>query len=354
MRNIVYVLTLAIATIVLALVPDVAIAQVNVLLAGLRTDKTVVVLEGGQERATQPTGSSPTVAVDATKNYVVYEGDCSYVVVEEGSSEQRRCDDETDSNVRQPGDDCRRCRRLAGYITRGAFRLAVSAPSSQQSGLNPSVFGYVGFSSTSVSNADEAEGVIETRFRNANYNPNTVINVDTSGRGVAFGGGVDLGFGGSPVGIRVAVNHTPNQTVPTQEVSGERTLNGLRFNQEGETSLRSTGLSVGLRYAFGRLAVAAGPQWNWWTAEHHQTARLQVLCPNACVTANTDDTRTTTSGTSPGFQASVEAAIFREALSIYASYSRATYDDAYTPTDPLAYPTNWSHYAVIIGTMVRF
>jgi hypothetical protein len=97
--------------------------QTKVVLLALEINKPVSVIEGGVQTAFGVTDDSGAlgVALDINKNYVIYKKDCSsYVLVVEGSEDDKKCRDENNQPA-QSKDGCGRC-VPAGYITGGRFR----------------------------------------------------------------------------------------------------------------------------------------------------------------------------------------------------------------------------------------
>jgi hypothetical protein len=332
----------------------------EVLLTGLLGDKKVVFIQSGVETPAGTTAANGTipVRVDPTATYVLYEGECTYYYVREGSTDDHRCPSDQQNAAPGASDDCRRCRRVAGLIVRGRWQPSAAGLTERQDTPGGGRFrvGVYAFGSakvTVVTNADAAAPVVDSRFDASNYNANRTIDIDNSAQGPGFGGGVDFVWGGI-FGARVAGAWERERNAPTQTILGERDLAGLRFNQEGQSMMRSTMMFVGptVRLPAG-VVLTGGPTFSWWQTNLRQTAALQAGCPSACRTVRTDDVSEESSGSDVGFHAGVEYYPGDGWLGLSALFSQVRYRNVYGPDRPLAWPTDWTDRNMFFGVTVR-
>jgi hypothetical protein len=339
----------------------------EVLLTGLLGEKRVVSIQSGVETpvgATAPDGTIP-VRVDPTVNYVLYEGECMYYYVREGSTDDTRCRSD-DPNATASGtstsagaDTCRRCRREVGLIVKGKWLPDPAQRTEQQVApegggrFRVGVYAFGSAKVTVITNANAARPVVQSRFDASNYNPDRTIDIDNSAQGPGFGGGVDVVWGGI-VGARIGGAWESERNAPEQRILGERDLAGLRFNQEGESMMRSTMLFVGptVRLPAG-VVLTGGPTFSWWRTDLRQTGMLQAGCPNACRAVRSDDVSEESSGSDVGFHAGVEYYPGDGWLGLSALFSQVRYRNVYGPDRPLAWPTDWTDRNMFFGVTVR-
>jgi hypothetical protein len=278
-----------------------------------------------------------------------------------------------DPNVLPPPeeDDCNR-RRLGAFIFRRGARIVVdvargtvvdtsSATTDAREGGSPdprsrvSVFGFGSGSWGAFNVGTPTRATIDTRFNATTppYNPVRQIDVNERGSGVSFGGGVNVGLG-AWLGLRAGVLREGERDTPTQDVQGERSFQGLRFQQQGNSEVRSTTFFVGPTLNLpGGVVLTGGPAWTNWNIQLTQTAQLQALCPNPCLTVRTDNLTETSKGTDLGVFVGGEYYPGDKWIGLYAMYLRTTYQDAYAPDRPLGYPRNWTDSNAIVGAVIR-
>ena len=255
--------------------------QLAVLLTGLDSAKPVVLLVGGVERPLGDVGPSGDVtialdpnldtALDPNKNYAVYRTSCNrYVIVVQGSDDERRC--RRDNENAKADESCGRCVPV-GVILKGRYTTVTSAAASAgaavaSGGFSLGAFGFASSKQTMIINADTGVPIIDGRFNAANYDQPRDIQIDEKGSGLGWGGGVNLAWGGVPIGMRVGFTHEQERSSPTETVRGRRALNGLMFEQFGDARLGSTTLFVGPTIHIpGGIVVTGGPAVSWWQVD---------------------------------------------------------------------------------------
>jgi hypothetical protein len=335
----------------------------DVLLKGLSTNKSVVIVVSGTEHPVGTVGTNGEIsipldaalsaAIDPNKNYaVVFREGCNrYEIVVETEKDRRCRDEERDES----GKPCGRC-VAAGWIRNGKFEPAgpATAAAAAPRGFSIGGFAFASSKQTFITNAEEtALPTINDRFVDAGYDRYNVL-VDEKGSGFGWGGGVNMAWGNVPVGVRVGFTHEDERSSPTQDVNGERDAAGLRFQQSGDSRLSSTTLFLGPTVHLpAGIVVTGGPAVSWWQTDLSQTGSLRALCPNPCMLVRTDDVRTAVDGTDVGFHLGAEFYPRGKWFGFYASFMRVTLDDVYDPTDALALPANWTDVNVFVGVSLR-
>jgi hypothetical protein len=347
-----------IGTIAIMLVLGISGFGQNIPPGALAANKPVFM--AGKQVATTGAAGDLSLAVDASKNYVVLHQECSrYEIVADGSEEQKRCEREQQDAARTK-DGCRRC-EIAGWLIGGKWKpanasTAASAPAGA-SGFGSgefriSFFGQAGGSYGGPGIGDETVGTIDGRFDAANYNQSQV-DVKDKGGAANFAGGANLHWG-SPVGARVGLAFDTTRKVPTQTVNGQRDLGGLQFEQQGTASSWAVSLLAGPTIRIpGGVLVTGGPSFTWWNVDTTQTGQLRAGCPNPCQLVRTDNTSQTSDGSDIGYFLGAEYYPKDSLIGLYFAFRSTTYEDAYIPTDPLGYPPNWNVDAWSVGVTFR-
>ena len=322
---------------------------------GLSSEKPVFM--GGKQVATTGAKGDLLLALDSSKSFVVLHQDCSrYEIVQVPSTEEKEC--ERDSSRNQNG--CRRC-EVAGYIAFGKWQPVTPSATLSSTGADGDRrfrVGAYGFGSgkfTSITNADDATGVIQGRANATNppYNPGGRIDVDKKGSGGGWGGGVNLQWGWR-LGGRFGVAVENERNSPSQVVDITRDAGGLNFQQQGSSLLRSVAFHVGPTYQIpGGIVISGGPSWTKWSVDLTQTGSLRAFCPNPCQVVRTDNVSEEAEGTDVGYQLGIEYYPRDSWLGAYVLFAQTTYHDVYDPTRALAWPTDWRDRNLFEGAVIR-
>lgn len=267
---------------------------------------------------------------------------------------------------------CRR-RRLGGFILRrgGAILIDVARGTVADATRGPSpgppvlgqglgiglgfgLFGtatgaFGGFDLSGATNSEISRRFTSTSVPYDRYN----VDVNDGTSGAAFGGGVNLAFGGSRLGAVIGVLRENERNVPEQSVNGNRTFGGLQFQQLGTSIVQAWTLYVGptVRLPLG-VVVSGGPSFTFWDVELTQTAQLQAGCPAPCATVRTDNLTERSSGSDVGVQVAADYYPRGSWIGMHVMYLLTTYRDAYDPTRPLGYPRDWRDSNFFIGAIV--
>jgi hypothetical protein len=180
------------------------------------------------------------------------------------------------------------------------------------------------------------------------------VDVDDSGLGLAFGGGVNLPLGGSNVGLRIGFIRENERDVPELFTEGERAVGGLRFQQQGvadgDTWTFHLGPTLALRRGF---IVSGGLAFTVWDLVLTQTGQLEAGCPTICRVVITDNNTDRSSGSDFGIQVGADYYPGDGWLGMQLLYRVTTFRDAYDPSRPLGYRPDWRDSNVSIGGVVR-
>jgi hypothetical protein len=281
--------------------------------------------------------------------------------------------DDDDPNTPAPAapSNCRRRRLAAVVIIRRGSTIAIDVgrgtvtdTSSVTSSSNASpggrgagigVYGAVSGALAGFNLGADTRTRINGRFTSTSipydqYN----VNVDDSAVGFAFGGGVNIAVGAPNFGIRVGVVRENELEVPEQTVAGERNAGGLRFQQQGSALVRSWTLHAGPTWKLPHgLLISGGPSFTVWELELRQTGQLEAGCPTLCRVVITDNNTERSSGSDFGFQVGADYYPGDGWLGMQVLYRVTTLHDAYDPSRPLGYRSDWRGSNVFVGGVVQ-